>query len=558
MTSLVRRIDLGMRDASGNHGILAIHDDLVDSIDRTDLSALLMWTDLTRAAFEQHWLWVPLSPVSRALIRVTPQSGGLRGMSSTAQAVVVSESAIGMATDLASLVRIFPSPPLQIGQAAEWIAPPITFFDDLSSAKWLAIAGDIDVLLGLTVVSAENIVLPLGDLKTVEEQVVRMLHIYALCPIPARLRLRPCFATSEAPPAPTPYYIFSRSATARPPGPAARAWRVATRHLVFAQLRTVDPLDTEKLVQVLLVDALQTSRETPLSQAQTDRLFAMLGDLSEADLPVKALAAMEQGLSSMVPAARINRLLSLLDNTHQCSVVGIPPAWAYRQMAATETFARLSGAEFTRVGQALASQFPSLLEEGAASWSGERVVEILALLKHASTMVPEDKCWVQDRQAGLVELTLSRVLLGDMPASSAQQRVQTQITACELMLACEANTAWVGQGVVKAGLFVHQNLSRFSERFARVLIDVSPSVGVWLGVLHKPCNSQAEQAAHFANISRAFCLLVRSGHANELSQAVSAILHKLGKSSPNRSWIALLLKIANDKRRSTGQSPGVI
>jgi hypothetical protein len=539
METAARRFDLGMRDATGNHGFIAIYD---EPLERGEQSEMLRWSDSTRAPFSQHWFWVPISKVNRALIRVSPQSGGLRGMASTTQALVVPENAIAMAMDLSPLITLFPPAPIEIGQPATWSADSSVSCGLISPDDQTVNYANLDLLFNQPGPLDVSRNLSSSGICRPEIEAIQMLRLYAMCPDVVRKHVNPSFATSQAPAGNKPCYVFS----AQPPmlqlGPRCLAWRIACAHLERQVLWRLDPSQPNVVAVSLMAAALNVDQDDPLSNAQVGDLFALLKKMAQIDFGERLLTVLERCIGQLKPRAQVDRLLAIQADPAGCEEAGIPPVWAQRLLAAPNTFPSIPAPVFEQLGQAMLRNFPDLLLESVALWSRECVRQTLEIFDVA-LMIGGDT-WVQARHAGIFGATLSRILLEDAQGLTPRERSAIRLAACRVMLNCEARASELDPAVTEVNLQIHESLAKTSRRYAEVIVDVSQNASIWLGMLEKPCGSPTERALHFQNISRALAILwANDNYRKAFFLAAVRVQAQLEQASAHRTWLAMLQRV---------------
>lgn len=360
---MFRRFDIGWRDPSGNHGLIAAHD---AALAPDEAAPLYQWTDLTRTAFRAHWFLVSLTNQCMALIRVSPIEGGTRGAASYCQALLFDRADIGWGVDLAELIDVFPPVPMRIGQPSSWRinqsvkAPRRQLMgEELADHPSLLAA-----LLGNSLPLKRNELVDAGGL-TQAEQIGLALRSYAV--VPRKLQLAALnFGTSDAPGFARPYFGFGRAITRDLPGmDLAIFWLSLLGRVAPEILNAIDPSDPASLFRGR-AQAIATSTQLDVRQRArmiiADLLAEQRGALEEAKF-----SGVEQALSELDPEIKGELLLELVQQLEQVEIAGVHPLWFLRLLgdpAAIDSLSRDARAEaFRRFFEALPNELARIVPQ---------------------------------------------------------------------------------------------------------------------------------------------------------------------------------------------------
>lgn len=155
---MIRRLDIGWRNESGDHGVLAALDGPLRS---AEAKALLPLTDPPRDARfgEPYWVVVSLPDEVLGVARVTPVAGGMRGQAATAQAILVKLSARAWGTPFDDLPASLPAPPARVAESAKWheyAAPQRRPADDPSLRRRSAAVSASTMQVLMRLIAARN------------------------------------------------------------------------------------------------------------------------------------------------------------------------------------------------------------------------------------------------------------------------------------------------------------------------------------------------------------------------------------------------------------------
>ena len=549
----VRRFDFGMRDASGNHGLIASHD---GSLNDSELSALLGWTDLSRAPFEPYWLLVSISTSHRALIRVSPQSGGLRGVASTAQVLVVPESRFVFMHDSSWFVDQFPDPPSQIGLPAHWaenldqgLQQPVT------PSQFQFLEPNIAILLSTGKSLTANAGLVLTSELDWNDQIRSLLRLFAACPDPHKRSIRPNFATATVPKTAKGCFVLSAD-TRRPTySQEMHVWFIAMRFLSTETISGLDPSDSNSLIRELLKRALVSDQSLSLSEDQQKTAFAILDALASANATTSVVRVLEALLVDMTPSARIHRLLGFIRNSDRTAAAGIPPVWPQRQLAEEGTFIFMSSAEMKTHGSSVILRFPSQILSAVSKCAAPQLIDMLQLMRSEVWDLGIAAPAAEGKYDALLDKLIRQSIISGISDADEAASKELSKQAVDLLLTC-LRFVQASPHIRLAELLqkLCSDVSSDSKVYGAVLLNLAEWPSLWLNLVQLPARGAEERRRAFQNLSKALASQARTENSQSMKLWVRKGLENLPSDSPHRAWLHLLSKVlvSVDMRRTTG------
>jgi hypothetical protein len=287
-TIQIQRFDLGWRSAKGSYGVISASGTLPPDI----MSHLMALTDSAQERFKEYWSWGSISERRLALIRVSPQVGGLRGGdASTAQVIVLNKDDVPWGVNLSTLLTLFPPAPSVIGEQAAWgvnnTIELVSFSNRQQISEINARREAIATLIDCNN-DAVHLEIPTpAAFETLHDEIVEILTLYALCPLATRFRIEQRFTTRSAPASRSEFVLSNpRKLSNSSRSSGAMIWLLATTELASCLppngIATLDPYRPDEVAGQLVREIIR--------QGETAPLLALL----------KYFGATKQGVSSIV------------------------------------------------------------------------------------------------------------------------------------------------------------------------------------------------------------------------------------------------------------------
>ena len=455
---MIRRFDIGWRDPSGNHGLIAAHD---SDLSAAEVTPLLKWTDITRAEFRAHWFFVSLCTDTMALIRVSPIEGGTRGAASFSTAMLFHPTQLCWGIDLGALVAAFPPVPDWIGRPSAWQPvqePTLQLAEsDLRGHPELlaAVLGQTGPLEQCRLVNA-------GSKLTQEAQISIALRSFALLPRDCQAEGL-CFASSDAPGYAKPFFGFSQDAS-QPDGALglARFWlsligRIDSYRLSRANVR--EPASIFRWIAEYL--AFDADHDVVV---RVEALHGCLVAVSLGELDDAKLSAVEDTLARLAPSVKGEFLLILMRRLEAVPIPGVHPLWILRLVCDPDTLAGLSSADRQDAFQRFFGGLPNELDKVLPQLPDEFLSD---LVKALCESLRARGAAVGDHPPGFIPLANS-VLRDCLVTHAAQQYPDRSMT---VLLALNIVQELARQR--------HSNASAVAEMAARLADDVVADPGVF-------------------------------------------------------------------------------
>lgn len=367
----VECVDLGWRSPDGDFGWLGAPP---GSIGSEEISELFHWADSTRSSFGQHWFWVPLGVDYRALIRVSPLSGGRRGTASTVQILLMRERVVTELANLGCLLSAFPDVPSSIGQPAIWKDTWRFGAEAQHSVRpTIPLGFALQRLMSPGTPESPCLELPIAERLPPEEQIQFALHAYSLIPSNYRGSYRHAFSTENAPSVNRARYVVTYQPSwhtgneldldtelllklgqmSKGPGPF-RLPDIVADEVGFVDRRRWRKASSATVAASLLSDT-ENSGETFFSLSKA--LFSESGKVR-----TDWAAIVEAELLEIAPERAYGVLRQLIEDSDLSMACGFAPAWAPRMLVSNSViFSLQDDSGFSKHLSSMAKWFPSQL-----------------------------------------------------------------------------------------------------------------------------------------------------------------------------------------------------
>lgn len=539
MTNItLQRVDLGWRNSGGDYGIITSHDGpLPDGIGRE----LLGWCDRARGTISEHWYWVGLGE-HLALIRITPQEGGVRGVASTAQAVVLLRSDVIPATDLRELLSVFPAAPLQIGASAAWQAKAVIDRVALEQIGTSFKANE----LPLTSLIAQLLGTPLWEIpmehahSSLLEEISDALLFFALCPTVSPQTLVPRFASRSAP-LTTYYSVFRFSITPTmhlPQYEAAAKWVAIGIYLNSNDVFQLDPMSYESPEAQFIHKALESKTPNILEIAKIFHAFGR--DAQSKNALQEIVIDCFEKMPIRQRTSWVNRFHA---NKSTLDEAGVPSLLPWKIMANREVLEQL----LIFFPDRLPDYIPDLIQRLPGSIIGivpsaTPALHRLMLAAFSPNKENSDQFppWITNRHADALRVLLARNL--DDIDEKRPQSVSPSLDLCNIIHIGLRQPNHSMLEVDQVIVDTHLGITRAARRFAQVLLDSACQIELFFTWFPRPINDEYGAARC---VARALTRLHRNGELRStnaaLAQACKASDQAMNKSQ--RTLLALLKAI---------------
>lgn len=423
----LRRFDLGWRNVSGDHGLIAAHD---GELAVNEIQPMIQWTDITRGSFQEHWFLVSIKSGTMALIRVCPLAGGTRGVASYSHAMIFETMAQPWGVDYSYLVRAFPPLPVQLGQPSVWPAMP-----QMGARQAFGPGTLTEGMPLLSAVMAETSALtkcrdvPCHPKFTQSQQIQLALQVFSALPRPLQ-EGGLCFASSAAPGFARPFFGLVPTGIALPASALATFWCNLLGRIDPKTLSSADLRQPRTLFEAIARDAVSTHPGTVGTRVQVllDGLLSYPMGALEDD----KMDATKAVLIGMPPAEKGPLLLALKHRLEMQPVAGAHPLWVLRMMSDAQSLTVLGESDQRKAFLEFFQHMPSELERILGQLPGSALPSLVKAMREFLDMLSAGTHEVPTGLPSLVE-DLMQICVIDRVADDCQERHSAVPSALTLL-----------------------------------------------------------------------------------------------------------------------------